>query len=104
MGIRVNGVAPGIIRTPLWTSHPEKLKFLDESQDEWVEPTFVADSLLRCVTDDDIGGGYIMEVLKDKTRNVDFMMAPPPEGPGATTANRGDAEKEVLEWLEEYSH
>jgi hypothetical protein len=60
--------------------------------------------MLRCITEVDIGGGYIMEVLKDKTRHVDWMMSPPPEGPGGTTANRDAGEKEVLEWLEEYSH
>jgi NAD(P)-dependent dehydrogenase (short-subunit alcohol dehydrogenase family) len=58
LGIRVNGVAPvrslaafssdetsftdtisqGVIKTPLWTDHPEKMKMVDENRDEWVEP------------------------------------------------------------------
>jgi len=96
MGIRVNGVAPGVIKTPLWTDHAEKMKMVDESQDVWVPPEEVASAMLRCVEDGDIGGGYMMEVLKDKTRNVDWRMDPGPEGPGASVANRQDADEEVL--------
>jgi 3-hydroxybutyrate dehydrogenase len=36
MGIRVLAVAPGIVRTPLWTASP-KASMLKE-KDEWVEP------------------------------------------------------------------
>lgn len=101
MGIRVNGVAPGIIKTPLWIDHAEKLQFVDESQDVWVEPEEVAEVMLRCLIDEDIGAGYVMEVLKDKTRNVEWQMAPGPEGPGATLANKGKGDEEVLGWLAE---
>ena len=95
----MNGVAPGVIKTPLWTEHAEKLKMIDESKDEWVQPSFVAEQMLRCVTDEDVGGGYMMEVLKDKTRNVEWRMDPGPEGPGATVANRSGGDEEVLTWL-----
>ncbi|KAF8248127.1 NAD(P)-binding protein [Wilcoxina mikolae CBS 423.85] len=37
-GIRVSAVAPGVIRTPLWEEHPEKLKMFEEGKDVWVEP------------------------------------------------------------------
>ena len=103
MGIRVNGVAPGVIKTPLWTDHEEKLKMVDESKDEWVTPEYVASAMLRCIVDKDVGGGYMMEVLKDKTRNVEWRLDPGPEGPGATVANRGDGDKEVFEWLSQGS-
>ena len=101
MGIRVNGVAPGMIRTPLWTDHPEKSKMLDEEKDAWVEPDEVARALLRCCEDPEIVGGYVMEVLKDATRNVEWFNAPAPTGPGATVSNRDVMGAEVFEWLGE---
>ena len=55
IGIRVNGVAPGVIKTPIWTEHPEKLRLVDEKQDKWVEPSEVAEQMLRCCEDDGIG-------------------------------------------------
>lgn len=74
---------------------------VDETQDVWVEPEEVADAMLRCVVDENVGGGYIMEVLKSKTRNVEWRMDPGPEGPGATVANRSKNDEEVLGWLAE---
>lgn len=70
LGIRVNGVAPGVIKTPLWTEHPEKLKMLDTNIDAWVEPEEVADAMLRCCEDKQVVGGWVLEVLKGATRNV----------------------------------
>src|SRR3954469_18547877 len=37
--VRVSAVAPGLIRTPLWTEHPEKMKFIPDEEDAgWVTP------------------------------------------------------------------
>ena len=75
LGIRVNGVAPGVIKTPLWTDHPEKMKMLDESVDAWVEPEEVAEGMLRCCEDETVVGGFVMEVLKGRTRNVSLVVS-----------------------------
>lgn len=74
---------------------------VDESIDVWVSPEAVAEVMFKCITDNDIPGGYIMEVLKSKTRNVEWRMDPGPEGPGATVANRSKNDEEVLGWLAE---
>lgn len=96
LGIRVNGVAPGVIKTPLWTEHPEKLKWVDQENDAWVEPEEVAEGMLRCLEDETVGGGYVMEILKGRTRNVGWRNDPGPEGPGATASHRGDANAEIF--------
>jgi 3-hydroxybutyrate dehydrogenase len=35
-GIRVAAVLPGVVKTPLWTDHPEKSKAFNEEKDVWV--------------------------------------------------------------------
>lgn len=101
LGIRVNGVAPGVIKTPLWTDHPEKMKLFNEEQDTWVLPEEVAEQMLRCCEDDEIDGGYVMEVLKDNYRKVDWRMDPGPTGVGASVSNRAGLTEEVFGWLAE---
>lgn len=101
LGIRVNGVAPGIIRTPMWLEHQEKLKALAQGKDEFVEPEEVAEAMLRCCEDDEVGGGYVMEVLKGATRRVGWRMDPGPQGPGGTASNGPVMSAEVFEWLGE---
>ena len=101
MGIRVNGVAPGIIRTPLWTDHPEKLIMLDQERDEWVEPEEVAAAMLECVQSVDIGGGIVLEVGKGFTREVKSFNDPGPSGRGMQVSHREVLQQEALTWLRE---
>jgi hypothetical protein len=101
LGIRVNGVAPGIIKTPLWTDHPEKLVMIDEDADAWVTPEEVAEQMLRCCEDDEIDGGYMLEVLKGRYRKVDWKNDPGPSGPGGAASNGAALVKETFGWLAE---
>ncbi|KAK1825487.1 hypothetical protein LTR12_000288 [Friedmanniomyces endolithicus] len=101
VGIRVNGVAPGIIKTPLWTDHPEKLQMLDSAQDAWVEPSEVAEAMLRCCEEDSVVGGWVLEVGKGQTRNVEWRDDPGPRGAGMSAGNAEKAVGEVFGWLGE---
>ena len=99
MGIRVNGVAPGVIKTPLWTEHPEKMTFLDESRDAWATPEEVAEGMVRCLEDEGLGGGKILEIGAGQTRLVEALNDPGPSGKGHTVSNLKEQYEEVYDWL-----
>ncbi|EMT67093.1 hypothetical protein NOF04DRAFT_16033 [Fusarium oxysporum II5] len=103
IGVRVNAVAPGLVRTPLWTEHPEKLKYVDEGQDEWVTPQEVAEAMLLCVESDKYPGGIVLEVGKNNTRCVQLFNDPGPDtsgqSKGVSISNTEEADKSIWEWL-----
>jgi NAD(P)-dependent dehydrogenase (short-subunit alcohol dehydrogenase family) len=101
LGIRVNGVAPGVIKTPLWTEHPEKLAFVDAARDEWATPEEVAEAMVRLLEDEGLGGGTILEVGKEQTRVVEALMDPGPSGRGHTVSRLEEGYEEVFGWLGE---
>ncbi|KAJ5238967.1 hypothetical protein N7468_003586 [Penicillium chermesinum] len=77
-GIRVNAVAPGLVKTPLWTEHPDKLANIDPTRDAWVTPMEVAEAMLNCVESGSKIGGTVVEVGAGRTRVVPWYNAPPP--------------------------
>ncbi|KAF1919459.1 hypothetical protein BDU57DRAFT_491836 [Ampelomyces quisqualis] len=99
-GIRVNGVAPGVIKTPLWMDHPEKLSLIDGEKDEWATAEEVAEGMLRCLEDEGLVGGKILEIGKGQTREVEALMDPGPSGRGHTVSKLMDGYEEVYGWLE----
>ncbi|KAK1991090.1 short chain dehydrogenase [Colletotrichum falcatum] len=103
-GIRVNAVAPGVVRTPLWTENPEKLVNLDVSQDGWVAPEEVAEAMLRCVEEDSLIGGSILEVGKNRTRLVQAFNDPGPDRDpknGLVGRNVSKGTDMVFAWLKD---
>ena len=114
-GIRVTCVAPGVIKTPLWTENPDKMRLLSE-EDEWVTPEAVAEVMGDLVSEEEIDveavgaeegltkvkveGGMIVEVAKGRRRVVKQYMDPGPIGfKGNTVGRMGNEEEMILEML-----
>ncbi|KAL2043963.1 hypothetical protein N7G274_003483 [Stereocaulon virgatum] len=125
LGVRVTAVAPGVIKTPLWTDNPDKLRLITK-EDQWVTPEFVAEVMASLVeqpvVEVDAGGmesaqptrtgdarertrkvpvegGMILEVAKSKVRVVEQFNDPGPSGEGNTVGNRSIADDEIFEAL-----
>ena len=127
LGIRVTGVAPGVIKTPLWTDAPQNLRLMT-ADDAWVTSEFVADVMVSLVENETVRvsgslggsagsrlssgdaregtkevavqGGMILEVGKGSVRVVEQFNDVGPSGEGNTVGNAGVAEEEVFERLE----
>ncbi|KAF7592328.1 hypothetical protein BBP40_000384 [Aspergillus hancockii] len=116
-GIWVTAVAFGVIKTPLWTEHLEKLKMVDDNEDEWMTPDEVAKVILALIQQDERVGtvasdegerqvrvvsvGTIMEASKI-VRAVHAIKDPGPQSrAGSTTSRARLVEGEVLELLAE---
>ena len=123
LGIRVTAVAPGVIKTPLWTDNPEKLRLIGEN-DEWVTPEFVAERMMDLVEKDEIKvpssspaatgsssggateeakmvkvrGGLILEVGR-RIRVVEQFNDPGPTRDGNTVTQLGVANREIFDRL-----
>ncbi|KAH8701767.1 putative short chain dehydrogenase/ reductase [Talaromyces proteolyticus] len=114
-GIRVTAVAPGVIKTPLWTEHPEKLKMIKEGQDEWVTAEEVGEVMLALIQQDEVNevigdhggqgplfpvqGGTILEVSKT-VRVVNAFNDPGPAGrAGNTVTDMKAVENEIYSLL-----
>lgn len=96
--IRVAGVAPGLVKTPLWTDNPEKLAWVHKEQDQWIEPEEVAERMLELVMREDYVGGTVLEIgAGGHHRRVEVFNDPGPSGPG--TASSSSDVKEVWDVL-----
>lgn len=105
-GIRVNAVAPGVVKTPLWTEHPEKLGNVNETKDAWVTPREVAEAMLSCVEDPGRVGGTVLEVGAGHTREVAVFNDPGPDlSPqgGIVLSDGAFGDNQVHGWLADES-
>lgn len=105
--VRISAVAPGLIKTPLWTDNPEKLKFLaedDPNNTVWVTPEFVAETMLELIESEKYLGGTILEVGKVVRKVEAFNDPGPPEGTTAVKhAPRENMEADIWASLERQS-
>ena len=105
LGIRVNGVAPGIIKTPLWTDHPEKLRSLTEDAETWVMPEEVAEVMLAMVEKEQYPGGTVLEVGRGHRREIPLLnnAGPPFAKAGLRADQFSDTSSEIYKAVGEDS-
>ncbi len=100
LGIRVAAVAPGIVKTPIWTS--EKLAMI-KTEDDWVLPEDVAEVMVALAEKTEIAsclgenaeqgemitlsGGSVIEVTKGRLRDVQALNDPGASGAAGSTAS-----------------
>ncbi|PYH91852.1 NAD-dependent 15-hydroxyprostaglandin dehydrogenase [Aspergillus ellipticus CBS 707.79] len=105
LGIRVTGIAPGIVKTPIWSQ--DKLALVDESTDEWVNADRVAKVMFDLVSKDRIQvsaqesvavhGGTVLE-LSQSLREVHLYNDPGPlNRPGNTVSHLESANEQILQ-------
>lgn len=78
-GIRVSAIAPGLVKTALWTDSEDKMQVL--KQDEavaWMSPAEVAEAMVRLMEDPDLPGGSMLEVAANHQRVIPTLGNPGP--------------------------
>jgi 3-hydroxybutyrate dehydrogenase len=116
LGFRVVAVAPGLVRTPMWTEHPDKHGPIS-ADTHWVTPEQVAQVMLDLVEKTEteahiaghqpsgipctlqIKGGTILEVSGLRVREVQQLNDPGPQGIEDKDFDASAMEEEVFQNL-----
>lgn len=103
-GVKVNAVAPGIVKTPIWTEDAGKMANVDQERDAWVTPREVAEAMLRCAEEEAFGAGSVWEVGAGHVREVGAFHDPGPDPApekGMITSNSSAGDDQVKGWLKD---
>lgn len=98
LNIRVNAVAPGRVKTPLWTK--DNLTWVNQDFDRWVTPQQVAEVMLDLITNEKNVGGTILEVGGGGIRVVEMLNDPGPQGKGLSSEEVAGASTNVYQLIE----
>ena len=99
-GIRVNAVAPGLVKTPIWNE--EELDWVDDGVDTWVPRERVAGVMLELVEEGEYVGGTVVEVAAEVVRKVGVLNDPGfGAAKGCTVANLGKGYVDTFQLIEE---
>ncbi|KAI0439652.1 short chain dehydrogenase [Xylaria telfairii] len=78
VGIRVSAVAPGVVKTPLWTEAPDKKHLVEDGRGLEILPETIAEAMLELCEKPEYGDGTILEVMNNHRRVVPLFNADPP--------------------------
>ncbi|KAI1261608.1 short chain dehydrogenase [Xylariaceae sp. FL1019] len=99
VGIRVSAIAPGSVRTPMWTEAEDKVHLTRGGKDTPIEPETIADGMLELCENPEYGNGTILECITDHTRVVPLYNADPPPLRAVQMPALAVAYEELLEKL-----
>jgi 3-hydroxybutyrate dehydrogenase len=101
-GIRVVGVAPGLIDTPLFSDHPEANRFVDRGKDIMIKPEVIADGMVRVSLDSKYPSGTILEVTgEEHQREVMLLKDPGPQGFAILASKKDIALEDITAIIEQ---
>jgi 3-hydroxybutyrate dehydrogenase len=99
-GIRINAVAPGLVKTPIWSE--EELTWVDEKVDTWIGTERVAEVMLELIENEEYVGGTVLEVGSEVVRKVGVLNDPGAGSEkGCTVANLAKGYADTFEKIEE---
>ena len=105
VGIRVVGVAPGTIGTPLFFDSEVARTFIDPDKDFLLPPEEVARGMIAlCEDPEKYPAGTVLEVAdlgENKWRKVELLNDPGPQGRAKTVSNKDEQLKAIRAILEQ---